>query len=141
VVSVHEVGVRTLLDSHKYAEVRDVDQYELRAMESNTYIGNNPNGQISSNQATISNSMRTTDLRSEHNVSLFIHTAISTCGLPLEAKFVQGKAKNRGRSLERLGVPTPVTGSHPVVAVKPAVPQPWFPPVVMSLKPLAKSAE
>ena len=39
-------------------------------------------------------------------------------------------------SAEYFGVPNPVTASHPVTAVNPAVPQPWLPPVTMSVKAL-----
>lgn len=47
---------------------------------------------------------------------------------------VYGISTNNSRSLSVFGVPNPVTGSHPGTAWKPGVPQPWFPPDVMSLK-------
>jgi len=43
----------------------------------------------------------------------------------------QGKAMNTSRSLEKMGVPSPVTGSQPLTALKPSVPQPGLSPVVI----------
>ena len=44
-----------------------------------------------------------------------------------------GKLKNFAKSFGKFGVPRPVTGSQPVTAEKPGVPQPGFLPLVMSL--------
>lgn len=40
--------------------------------------------------------------------------------------------KNFANNLGKFGVPSPVTGSQPVVAVNPGVPHPWLPPLVIS---------
>ena len=43
-------------------------------------------------------------------------------------------------SFPKFGVPTPVTGSHPFVALNPGVPHPGLLPTVMSLKTEGSSA-
>lgn len=45
-----------------------------------------------------------------------------------------GNNNQAGNNFKKFGVPTPVTGSHPGEAVKPGVPHPLFPPIVISLK-------
>lgn len=42
--------------------------------------------------------------------------------------------KNFASNLGKFGVPNPVTGSQPVVAVNPGVPHPWLPPLVISFR-------
>lgn len=46
----------------------------------------------------------------------------------------QGKARNNSRIFGKLGVPLPVTGSHPRTAAKPDVPHPGLLPEVISFK-------
>lgn len=53
----------------------------------------------------------------------------------------QGSNSHLMTSFGNDGVPNPVTGSHPGLATNPGVPQPWFPPLVMSLKALANDGE
>jgi hypothetical protein len=64
---------------------------------------------------------------------------------PREQRGVQdytyGNADHNLRSEGKSGVPSPVTGSHPSVALKPEVLQPGLLPSVMSLKVQANSGE
>ena len=46
---------------------------------------------------------------------------------------IQGNERNVESILGKLGVPKPVSGSHPRDALKPSVPHPGFVPFVMSL--------
>ena len=46
----------------------------------------------------------------------------------------QGKLKNVSNNSGKFGVPNPVTGSHPLALSNPAVPHPWLPPFVTSLR-------
>ena len=50
---------------------------------------------------------------------------------------VHGRARKRGRSLRKFGVPRPDTGSHPGRAANPSVPHPGLFPTVMSLNALS----
>jgi len=58
-----------------------------------------------------------------------------------ELECSQGSNSHLASNLGKDGVPRPVTGSQPGTAVNPGVPQPWFPPVVMSLKAPEKESE
>lgn len=51
---------------------------------------------------------------------------------------IYGRPNHRSFSTGKFGVPSPVTGSHPFVALKPSVPHPEFEPDTMSLKPAVK---
>lgn len=50
-----------------------------------------------------------------------------------------GNDNHKSRSKRKFGVPSPVTGSHPSVALNPVVLQPGLLPLVMSLKAPANS--
>jgi hypothetical protein len=52
-----------------------------------------------------------------------------------------GRSRNLARRIGNRGVPRPVTGSQPLVALKPSVPQPGLVPLVMSLYALANEGE
>ena len=53
----------------------------------------------------------------------------------------QGSASQAASNLGKLGVPRPVTGSQPIVALYPLVPHPGLSPIVMSLKAPANAEE
>ncbi len=54
---------------------------------------------------------------------------------------IQGNNNHLASSFGKLGVPSPVTGSHPSTAEKPSVPHPGFEPLVMSLNASRNLAE
>lgn len=60
---------------------------------------------------------------------------------PNTCEAIQGSSNHLASNLGKLGVPRPVTGSHPSVALNPTVPQPGFEPMVMSLKASLKNDE
>ena len=60
---------------------------------------------------------------------------------PMFYTITQGSSNHLANSLGKLGVPRPVTGSHPSVALKPLVPQPGLEPILISVKASLKKDE
>lgn len=80
-----------------------------------------------------------------YNINI-IHTSCyyinyTSTSMTLITNSTQGKLNHFSNNFPNLGVPKPVTGSHPDVALKPDEPQPELFPATISLNASEKSGE
>ena len=94
-------------------------------------------------RSTVSTSQYQTLLHTTENSPITdnVHKHRIECSPSKHSGITYGSANHLLINACVFGVPKPVTGSHPGTAVNPGVPQPWFPPDVISLNAPWNAAE